>query len=94
MEYSDSEGETAPMENADAGREGKAASNDQGVTMLACTNRGNVIDVGSDSSEDEEVAGPQNPFYRRWIAQPKEVIEPSTWMGGLRASQFVWFLLW
>ena len=66
------------MENAGAGREDKAASKDQEVTMLIRASRGNVIDVGSDSSEDEEVAGPQNPFYRRWIAQPKEVIEPST----------------
>ena len=78
VEYSDSEGETTLMENAGAGREDKAASKDQEVTMLIRASRGNVIDVGSDSSEDEEVAGPQNPFYRRWIAQPKEVIEPST----------------
>ena len=66
------------MEDADAGRGGKAASNDQWVTMLACTNRGNVIDVESDSSEDEEVAGPQNPFYRRWIAQQGGIAESSS----------------
>ena len=76
--YSDSEEEIAPMEDADAGSGGNAASNDQGVTMLASTNRGNVIDVESDSSEDEEVAGPQNPFYRRWIAQPREVTKSSS----------------
>ena len=75
--YSDSEGETAPMEDADAGSGGNAASNDQGVTMLARTG-GDVIDVESDSSEDEEVAGPQNPFYRRWIAQPREVTKSSS----------------
>ena len=75
--YSDSEDETAPMEDVDAGSRGNAASNDQGVTMLAKTG-GDVIDVESDSSEDDEVAGPQNPFYRRWIAQQGGIFESSS----------------
>ena len=75
--YSDSEEEAAPMENVDAGNGGNAASNDQGVTMVARTG-GDVIDVETDSSDDEKVAGPRNPFYRIWVAQQGGVFESSS----------------
>ena len=75
--YSDSDEEAAPMEDVDAGNRGNVASNDQGVTMLARTG-GDVIDVESDSSEDEEVAGPRHPFYRRWVAQQGGIFESSS----------------
>ena len=75
--YSDSEEETAPMEDVDAGNGGNAASNDQGVTMVARTG-GDVIDVETDSSDDEEGAGPRNPFYRIWVKQRGIVFESSS----------------
>ena len=56
------------MEDVDAGNRGNAASNDQEVTMVARTG-GDVIDVETDSSDDEEGAGPRNPFYRIWVKQ-------------------------
>ena len=65
--YSDSEEEAAPMEDVDAGNRGNVASNDQELTMVA--RAGDVIDVDTDSSDEENVAGPRDPFYRIWVKQ-------------------------
>ena len=74
--YSDSEEEAAPMEDVDAGNRGNVASNDQELTMVART--GGVIDVETDSSDEENVAGPRDPFYRRYVKEKGIVFESSS----------------
>ena len=74
--YSDSEEEAAPMEDVDAGNRGNVASNDQELTMVA--RAGDVIDVDTDSSDEENVAGPRDPFYRIWVKQRGIVFESSS----------------
>ena len=74
--YSDSEEEAAPMEDVDAGNRGNVASNDQELTMVA--RAGDVIDVDTDSSDEENVAGPRDPFYRRYVKEKGIVFESSS----------------